>query len=425
MRIEESYKKFGFFYLTAQSTNKVPGILSIKDGGYIELEVFHYSPIEFNRSGKLYRIIGEIEEEGPITLDGCKLCGFSFEHTIKKTTFSVKKSFIGYQYKENEMFQFNTFCFSVEGLHQWIQIRSGINPTQFTSNKDFTTEYKKPDPIICNIDKDIKLSFQFISEKSLENNINFLRQQITERVTCTLISLIKQDLEKFILTSRKIINFLYFAMDDIGCVKDVIVTSKEIQKEISGTKTPIPIKLYYSTRPFVKEAPKTIWPLFILNEKNMERVINNWCNLYDKAAPALSLYLSTQTGEHIFLEAKFLTLIQSLEAYHQRILCNDKMSIEKRLTDIMDPFQYWIHNKKQLIKDILRTRDYFTHYNIKENPEKIYETLNILYQKLEAIFKIMILRQLSFDDIQISYIISNNHKLNKKIQFIRQAIMLK
>ena len=43
MRIKESYKKIGFFWLSTKPENKLPGLLSIKDGGYIELEIFNYS----------------------------------------------------------------------------------------------------------------------------------------------------------------------------------------------------------------------------------------------------------------------------------------------------------------------------------------------------------------------------------------------
>ena len=39
MRIEEEYKKTGYFWLPGKDEKKIPGILSINDGGKIELEI--------------------------------------------------------------------------------------------------------------------------------------------------------------------------------------------------------------------------------------------------------------------------------------------------------------------------------------------------------------------------------------------------
>ena len=39
MRIEKEYRKTGYFWLPEKEENKIPGILSIDDGGRIELEI--------------------------------------------------------------------------------------------------------------------------------------------------------------------------------------------------------------------------------------------------------------------------------------------------------------------------------------------------------------------------------------------------
>ena len=41
MRIKEEFKKLGYFWLPSAPDEKVPGTLSISDGGNIELEVLH------------------------------------------------------------------------------------------------------------------------------------------------------------------------------------------------------------------------------------------------------------------------------------------------------------------------------------------------------------------------------------------------
>ena len=74
MRIEEEYVKTGYFWLPEQQENKIPGILTIKDGGNIELEVvglFDESIEALNGKDDLTRIIGHVEKDGLVTLDNC------------------------------------------------------------------------------------------------------------------------------------------------------------------------------------------------------------------------------------------------------------------------------------------------------------------------------------------------------------------
>lgn len=306
MRIKETYKKFGFFWLSTKPENKLPGLLCIKDGGYIELEIFNYTQAQDNYTNKqFYQIIGIIEGEGAITLKNCRYFAHRYKNGINRYIFSIKKAFIGYQYKENEQNTFKDFYFSVEGLHQWIPRGEMI--------KKERKEQLEPIYQINNY----KLSFYFLPETHLEDNITCLKEQITRKAYCRITAEKEQDLEEFILISQKITNFLCFAMDHIVCMDEVTVSSEKIQQELSnGKKRALYIKLYYKSRPFVKIPPKTIWPLFIFEsiQNNMEQVINKWIEIYDKTHPALELYFSTQTGEHRFLDAKFLTLVQSIEA---------------------------------------------------------------------------------------------------------------
>lgn len=405
MRIREKYKKFGFFWLEHEPEQKEPGILSIKDGGYIILELFNHlhSQNHFIGDKKLKHIIGVVEGQGDITLSNCHCISHSYKNGIDTHTLFAKKAFIDYQYKENEKKQFNTFYFYVEGLHQWI-------PRSWIESQKESSIYK--------IDNDIHLSFQYVKNTHLEDNTNCLKEQIKIKACCKLFSKKEQSLDKFIAISRKITDFLCFVMNDIVCMDEPVqVASDKMQKKLDKKKVPIHIKLYYESRPFVKNAPKNIQPLFTfkLIENNVEHVINNWIEIYNKTHPALELYFSTQTKENRFLEANFLTLIRSIEAYQQRIL--DKgLNFKEVLIEIIKPSEKWIANKDVLIDSIKNARDYFTHYNPdKKENKKPYEELQKLYLKLEAIFQINLLKSLKFDDSKIRDIMSSN--LKSKIRF--------
>ena len=74
MRIDEKIEKTGFFWLPENEDFKIPGILTIKDGGEIELEIVgHFnSDLEYsNGMDNMLRVIGHVEKFGLVTLDDC------------------------------------------------------------------------------------------------------------------------------------------------------------------------------------------------------------------------------------------------------------------------------------------------------------------------------------------------------------------
>lgn len=76
MRIKEEFKKSGCFWLPSETDDKLPGTLSISDGGHIELEVFGQFNDGFNSrreafNAGLKRIIRHIKNNKVVTLDDC------------------------------------------------------------------------------------------------------------------------------------------------------------------------------------------------------------------------------------------------------------------------------------------------------------------------------------------------------------------
>ena len=74
MRIKEEFKKSGYFWLPENEDKKIPGTLSILDGGNIELEVvglFDESIEALNGNDDLKRINGHVEKDGFVTLEDC------------------------------------------------------------------------------------------------------------------------------------------------------------------------------------------------------------------------------------------------------------------------------------------------------------------------------------------------------------------
>ena len=130
MRIKEEFKRLGDFWLPSAPDRKIPGTLSISEGGIIELEVAGLFNDEIeallrDRLEPIERIAGDIEKEGLVTLDDC----YYKTGTIRviggpsKSFIHVGRVFMGVEYNEGEPTVFNTLTFSVEGIDEWVGIR--------------------------------------------------------------------------------------------------------------------------------------------------------------------------------------------------------------------------------------------------------------------------------------------------------------
>ena len=424
MRVTDNDKKFGFFWIPSndngepEEKDKIPGTLSIKDGGRIQLELFSSSCVTLKR--KTPRIVGTVERFGFVTLDDCLYYRSNFSYGIKKWFLSIEIAFIGVQYKTNEEPKFNTFSFSVEGLHYWMR-KSGIKHTNDNHNNTFSIRYELPDNTIYKIDEDIKVLFCHKGNEHFKYDIHHSSVQIVENINCKIIASKELPLSTLISVAGKINSFLYFIMDQVVCIKNVKATSENIQKEYSSIniKKPVDIKLFYKNYPFIKKSPQIVWPLFGFNfmQKNANQALNKWVNLYDKTNPALELYLSTQIGEHTSLKDNFLTLVKFIEAYHQKMFYSKKMDLKKRLKRFIEPLKELtdFHDEQRLINDIVNTRNYFTHYNPEKESKALHDDLYYLYLKLEGIVQLTLLKELGFSDPKVKYIVDDNHKLKQKV----------
>ena len=428
MRVKDNNKKVGFFWFPENSNkeqrtkDKIHGAIHIKDGGEVNLEVS--SPIPLNLNDKIPRIVGIVEQFDHVTLDNCYLNDWRISPEISVYIFIVDTLFTGIQYQTGQEIKFNSFSFYIDGLHQWI-LHTGIQRKPHKKSKNFTIQYKTPDSIICKISSNIDLSFsrtwRFVpSEKNIAN----LRTSINEKTQCKLTVSEALPLKDFTLIVQKINSFLCFVMDAIVCISDVSATADNIEN-MEQLKN---VNIYYKSHLFVKNNLKHIRPLFHfkLIKDNIELILKNWIDIYNKSNPALQLYLSTQTREHSFIETRFLTLIQSIEAYHRGIFGAKNIKLKQRLKEIIEPLKKRIifdHSEK-LIEDILNTRNYLTHYNPQKQIKAMHgEELFHLCLKIEGILQLTLLEKIGLSEQQMKkvFVITNNYrnKLKQKIDLLR------
>lgn len=466
MRIKDEFKKVGYFWLHSAPERRIPGTLVITDGGNIELEVvglFDESIEELNkainRKDELERIVGHIEKYGLVTLDNCfyKNKNISFGD-ISKSSIHVNRAFIGVAYDDKEVVLFNELRFSVDGIDEWVGL-SGIKVEHKFEERTTSITYMPSDEISLNLNNGMKLLITF--SWTLPGFPHQREAKITQKTYFKLASEKERPLDEFISAAYKIATLLCFAIDKTVCIEQVSATSNSISQDIGdGKKTPVSISIYYASLPYIKNEPKIDLHRMLFRfgqiAEDAERIINNWLDAYDEINPALNLYFATKTDAHKYIDGKFLALAQGLETYHRRtsneklmgdmvfkelteqliVQCpkenrewlsgrlayGNEINLGRRIKSIIEPFKEILGNSQQrskLIRAIVDTRNYLTHYN--EDLKSVAVTgrdLWLLCLKMEAIFQLHLLQVLGFTEAEVKSVFTNSHELQQKLKEI-------
>ena len=457
MRIQEEYKKSGYFWLPGHEEKKIPGTLTINDGGNTQLEVvglFDDSIEALNGDDDLSRIIGHVENDGFVTLEDCfytnKNIGFG---GISKSKVLVNKVLSGAAWDKDEKVTFNTLSFSVDCLDGWVGI-SGINVDTDLDYKTATISYEPPEALSYALDNGMELKLCFAY--TLPGFPTLQEAKITQRAYFKIISSELRELSEFTILAYKITNLMCFAMNGTVSMKTLSATSNEIKRN----NIPQPIKIYYQSIPYTEKEPtKTRYDMlfsFRTIQDNAGQIFNNWINAYDFLSPALGLYFSTKTGAQKYLDGKFLALAQGLETYHRRtssetlmnqddfgtlvdtilegcpennrdwlkgrLVHGNEINLGKRLKKIVEPFKKHLGSSKdrgKLLRKIVDKRNYLTHYNeeLKDAAANGKDLFN-LCSKMELIFNLHFLKVVGFTDKEIEVVVETAQPLKAKMMNI-------
>jgi hypothetical protein len=372
---------------------------------------------------------------------------------LTKSKLHVGHLFAGVAFEQDEKIEFNSFCFSVEGLDEWIEL-TGIGVQCNSDTRSFDLSFSPIDPITCEIIDGLNLEIFYTY---MLPGPPFLRTtEITQQAFLKIRSREAKELPFFQQLAHKITNLLSLAIDQTVAMQDVTCFSDEIVVEPTTGKYSVPIKLFYRGRSFLDRPPK-IRPLSMLfrfcNVRDFGTLILNWLRVYELLRPSIELYFSTRQSPYSFGESRFLSLAQAVESLHRRTsdvtqfpqeefetlvmrLVNscdmkyqdwlagklehlNEVSLNKRLKQIIHPYKKHFGSsseREKLVRGIVNSRNFFTHYNESLRSKAASgETLSRLCLKLEAILQLSFLNLLEFSEAELDAIIKNSRTLKFKI----------
>lgn len=461
MRLQEEIVRSGIFWLPAMPNHRLFGRLTISDGGGVELEVVGNFDVEvklFDDTQPIARIVGEIEREGFVTLEGCQYRTKAFPlGPMARSTLVVDFAIFGVKYDEEEELEFNTFQFGLESLEQWIGI-SGVQVAIAHQQGTTDISYAPPEDIRIRLTDGVTLTVKF--EASLHSASDEQGASINERNYLRLESSEALPLNAYLGLASKLTNFLCFAVDATVCMKEVVVSNREITREFSDDeKQAVPIPVYYSSRPHsaLPSRIKKNFCLFLFSDvaEDFEGCVSGWLTAYEEIKPSLNLYFSTKYGGHRYLEPKFLALAQAVETLHRRtelgtlmpkdefaslvqmilehcpserqgwlrgrLSHGNELSLRQRLNSVAKPFTDLLGGKRavrEFVRKTVDTRNYLTHYD-----ERLSSTaaegadLITLVMKLEALLELHLLQRVGFSPERIATIAERSGRLPQKLRF--------
>ena len=460
MRLKEEIERSGHFWLPSNPDRKVPGKLTIFDGGRIELEILglfdesiealeHFFDGENTR---IERIFGYVEKDGLVTLCDCFYLSKNISFgALSKSRILASTAIFGIHY-EDKVITINTLQFSIEGIDEWVGI-TGIDVKVNLDERTSTINYKPPQEISIGLGNGLKL---IISFSYTIPGFPILKQaKITQKIYLKLVSCEERTIDEMISVAHKITTLVSFATSQNVSIEDIQARSKRFVHKDGKSKQ---FSLFYQSHPFSADKPKIDINRMLFRypqiNTNPEMVFQNWFKAYETIRPTIELYFSAVHGGYSFIDGKFLALAQAMESYHRRTsdetvmpeedykqLCNvlvancpkpnrkwlseklkygNEISLSKRIKSIIEPFEQHIgtsKNVKKMIRKIVDTRNYLTHYDesLKSKAAHGREFLD-LCQKMEAIIQLHLLKLLGFGEEQIKEVLENNLELNYKLK---------
>lgn len=351
---------------------------------------------------------------------------------------------INCDFKDYNNVKFSKMVFRLSNTLAW----SGLNGMSIDYEKHWTCiiKHKFKKAITYSIDNNTTISFV----PYFHENANIYASEET---------VIKQFI-KIKVTSRTNQD-LYFYIDILNKIKTLIEMSigKNIDiREITGYKRDYyrvfdNRRIYNEIKIYSKDSYKDTYEeprkndmLFDLPSiiNNKVPLFQNWFLKYELLKPILNLYNSSIIYEKMPTETIFLNIVQALETYHSRFICNKKEDYKKRvendiLKDVPEKlkeshYEYLFDKTQQdkntnyiilksrlndlmlanfdfiffhmsnnafpyeFVEKVVDTRHYFTHYS-KSKENKIFKGKELLFaiNILQIVLSYYLLKELGFE----------------------------
>jgi len=401
-------------------------------------------------------ILGVSSNGKNITLHSCFETKSSFSFPGFQTSSLYANSvFIGAHFQKSEDIKFKSISVHYLHLDEWVNI-SGFDIKPLWEEKEVIIKYKLPEAIEADIGNGLKI---LINIRATWPSLSLVQKEATIKQSTEVKIETSEDkpFEDYLKIMYHIQNFL-----TLGITKPVyplaITGLTEVNKEMVKDKAHYPpVEVFYRL-PDIPKGHKPLLPvdmLFAFKDisSRFESFLRNWFEKAGLLEPVYNLYFGTLYNPRMYLEHRFLSLIQAIESFHRRVYGGEylsdedykvvydalvtaipggvegglkdrlkeylrygnEFSLRKRLEEIFDKHQEildkFIKNRSAFIEKVVDTRNYLTHYDkeLKKRAAKG-EDLYDLTQKLEMCLEICLLTEVGFNSEEVKTLFSRDRR---------------
>ena len=445
MRIANPIETHGQFWLPSQADKRLPGILKITEKGTPSLELFgSFEPLAAGRrtlqNQVPQRILGVTADKGLVTLEDCLTIrrtdsAVGSREPLSKSVWQVGWAFCGTHFEKE--ISFSSMHFAVEGLDEWFIFYY----SPFSSNGDpagaMSQAFNPPKPITFQVSGDLTVSLNMLATTSS----GLFHQSMTTEMSITLDADQLRLFPEFLEILRKIRDFLCLAFDRSVSYTSITGSRQELNAPNSARNS---VEIYRQLEPFDLQ-PEEFGPgRFLLQfdsiADNIGHFLRRWLDNYQEYEPTFNLYFSVKANRHMHLEGRFLFLVHGIESLHRRsssetllpagefedrvktVLSNtpsnwkswlrdrlrygNELPLRTRITQMVEPFNKLFgteSERKDFIGKVVNTRNFLTHYDPSLRNRAVTDsaTLLRLYNKLEGLVQLHLLRLLGISDADI------------------------
>jgi hypothetical protein len=316
--------KNGFFFSPENVDKRYPGILTISNGGRICLEITTDEEA-FTTFDEMVigRLIGQVEG-GYITLEGCEYRNVSlpFPGMTSKSQIAAQLAFVGAGLSGPAKFSSLQFC--VDNLSEWLG-KSAFKIAIGTCTEDWSLTLQRPTPVEYDLFDGTKLVIAM--NVRVPGGTKYPNMELYQQAYIQITPAEPQNFDFFQSISHRITRFLSFVIGQPVAIHSLKAKINDPKiDEIHQWLDTYFQSLNNSARKPVRSDE------MLLNFSNISSrlgdLLSLWLKEYENLGPALHHYFSVQDDTHAYVDSRFLSMAQALEAFHRRTSNIQKWSKE-------------------------------------------------------------------------------------------------
>jgi hypothetical protein len=454
MNIDNEIK--GYWCLPENPKSSIAGVLYTSDDGTHFLDLYgNFEGSPFLVKNNKYPIINGISSKGVqytlvesfIYHQNMHIPGFS------EVTILVNIVFENLSVTKKEDLLFKRMSASFDCMDDWVM----INGFHYTDDHKSAAkiQYTLPEPIKYNVNDEFTLTINFTA--STPSLPIVLKEMGIKQTVEVIIESSENNLEWYL---KKIQAFKYLLM--------LFTNSKALRIYLQARHSKIesinPITIYFKDETKLQSRRQLLPVDFLCTypqiKERFQDILNKWFSEFNKLESSYVLFFETIYENSISLENRYLNLVYSIENYHRNNNAYgseymDKKAYEKTIypsitaaipndidTDMKESlrakikwgFEYslrrrikeiflthgkfmatFIKDSDTLQKEIVDTRNYYTHYDEKTKFVKENSDLYQLCEKMKVIFIIAFLFDLGFKPDEIKNMVERQEESGKLI----------